>query len=126
MVERDKVRSDARLMLRAMNRRWPTTDTVKAKLINRVEDRLSDPLLGDDALSSLGRVILMAESQNQADDHLAEKNDRLDTGKPTERVSIDDERRAAARKMLAHPDLRTALIAAAEREAGSENLPPPA
>ena len=112
------VQSDAKMISMAL-RRWGLPPALKAKLISKIDAHLD---LADDGrvIAALGKVLTTMEGQNQADDHLAEKNDRLDTGKPTERVSIDDERRAATRKMLAHPELRSALIAAAEREADGE------
>ncbi len=34
------------------------------------------------------KVLVAIEQQNQADDHLTDKNDRIDTGKATETVMI--------------------------------------
>ena len=112
------IQSDAKMIGMAL-RRWGLPPALKAKLISKIDAHLD---LADDGrvIAALGKVLTTMEGQNQVDEHVSEKNARLDTGKPTERVSIDDERREATRKMLAHPELRTALITAAEREASGK------
>lgn len=72
---------------RAMRERWPTTAQIKAKIVSRAEACVDDPLIDPDTFCSVGRLVLGMEAQNQADDHLEDKNSRLDSGKATENVS---------------------------------------
>jgi hypothetical protein len=37
----------------------------------------------------VSKTLVVIEGQNQTDDHLADKNDRLDQGKLTERVAVE-------------------------------------
>lgn len=75
--------SDAVLVRRATKARWPVSDAVKAKLAAKLEDCLDREEDGR-IVASLGKVLTAMEAQNQADDHLEDKNKRLDDGKPTE------------------------------------------
>ncbi len=75
---------DRALLRRAIKERWPipdaTRDSLAAKLATVIET-------GDHReVVSAARVLIAADALNQADDHLADKNERLDAGKPTENV----------------------------------------
>lgn len=67
------------------------SDAVKAKLAAKLEDCLDREEDGR-IVASLGKVLTAMEAQNQADDHLADKNERLDSGKATEGVQFIIER----------------------------------
>jgi hypothetical protein len=79
--------SDAILVRRAAKARWPVSDAVKAKLAAKLEDCLDREEDGR-IVASLGKVLTAMEGQNQADDHLADKNARLDSGLQTENVGL--------------------------------------
>ena len=68
----------------AIRRRWPIPDELKQLLIEKAEACLH---IADNTrdVAALGKLLTAAESQNQADEHLADKNSRLDNGQPTER-----------------------------------------
>lgn len=74
---------DARLIASAIRRRWPIPDRLKALLIEKAEACLE---VADNTrdVAALGKLLTAAESQNQADEHLADKNSRIDSGKATE------------------------------------------
>lgn len=91
-------RGDLKMMASAVNRRWIIPKNVKEEM---------PAVIGTIALTSdsereriaAAKVIVAMEGQNQADDHLTDKNERLDSGKPTENnvtvlvikgVSMDD------------------------------------
>jgi hypothetical protein len=78
-------KSDGILIRRAALARWPVSAKLKAKLAAKLEDCLDREEDGR-IVASLGKVLTAMEGQNQADDHLADKNSRLDNGKATERV----------------------------------------
>lgn len=79
-------KSDALLIRRAARCRWPVSDETKKKLVERVSSALDSADEPRD-IASLGKVLTAMEAQNQADDHLQDKNDRLDSGKSTENVN---------------------------------------
>ena len=77
---------DRAMLRRAIKNRWPVPDELKAKLMGRLNDVLD---AGDPRdITSAGRIIVAAEQQNQADDHLDRKEQRLDDGQPTEGLTI--------------------------------------
>jgi hypothetical protein len=92
--------ADLKTIARALRNRWVVSPEVKAKLIARMQtiiekERIEVPtkegsvLVDGPADSNAVRaasVLAQLESQNQADDHLAEKHARLDDGKATERL----------------------------------------
>lgn len=74
---------DQKLIRRAANGRWPIPDELKQAVVNKVAQALgatSEPR----EVASLSKVVVAMEGQNQADDHLNEKNTRIDEGKGTE------------------------------------------
>ena len=77
---------DRAVVRRAIKNRWPVPDSLKAKLMGRLDEVLDT---GDPRdITSAGRIIVAAEQQNQADDHLDRKEQRLDDGQPTEGLTI--------------------------------------
>lgn len=79
-------KSDAALIRRAASARWPITDSLKRKLLDKIEAALDT---AEDArdIRGLGQVIVAMEAQRQADEHLDDKNSRLDSGKATENIA---------------------------------------
>lgn len=91
--------SDINLLRRAARERWPVPQEkrpmVVGKMLAIVEQEsttIPSPGGGEVEVSNArnqvaaARVLVAMEQQNQADEHLADKNDRLDAGKATERV----------------------------------------
>jgi hypothetical protein len=78
---------DRALVRRALKERWPVSDTMKRRLLAQVGKALRKEL-EPRALGQLGRIIITAEGQNQADEHLADKNARIDGGQATEGLDI--------------------------------------
>ena len=86
-------------MIRTLATRYPkrwggVSDEVKARVVGELVAALDEvpqvdkPEKRADIRASVARTFAMIEAQNQADDHLAEKNARLDAGKPTEGVAV--------------------------------------
>lgn len=74
-----------RVIVRTALKRWGVSDDLKARLIEKTAHALE---LAEKPreIVSIGKLLKDLESQNQADDHLADKNARLDDGKPTDAV----------------------------------------
>ena len=83
-----QVQPDAKLVQRAIRQRWNIPDKTKDAIVERMSGFVSDPLIDPDRATAAARVIVVAEGQNQADDHLREKNARLDEGKATENIAV--------------------------------------
>lgn len=76
---------DMRLIRRAL--RWKMSKEKAEKLLDHVMDLgLASDVARDAAAAA--KTVIAAEAQNQADEHLDEKNKRLDEGKPTESVGV--------------------------------------
>lgn len=75
-------RGDLRMVRRAVRKRWNVPDdkrdTIAAKVAEEAEK-------GDQTAQ---KIVLEMERQNQADEHMAEKYERLDGGKTTELVKV--------------------------------------
>lgn len=84
MTDPDKTKSDARLIRRSAVGHWPVTPALRAKLVRKIDAALDVAEDDPRSVASLGKVLTAMEAQNQADDHLEDKNKRLDDGKPTE------------------------------------------
>jgi hypothetical protein len=97
----EKDRAMTRMAMRRWPRRWRgLTDAVKDELAeslrmaNEAAQRLAandNPeiaLEGVKMIPSIVRTGVLMEAQCQADEHLADKNERLDSGKATENVGI--------------------------------------
>jgi hypothetical protein len=76
-------RSDAVLIGMAVKRRWGLTDEMKKALVDKTFASFAQAT-DERAIVGLAKVLQTMEAQNQADEHLADKNNRLDNGKPTE------------------------------------------
>lgn len=76
--------------LGSTRKRWGVDDEFKVQAVKALRVALRWSLENADHRSVRGVVDTLAriEAQNQADEHLAEKNARLDAGKPTEGVAI--------------------------------------
>lgn len=92
-------RADIRLVGRAVRKRWGVPDEARETLPRVMLDivkRDSVTVLTKDGQPvevsndreriAAAKVLVQMEQQNQADDHVAAKNERLDEGKPTENV----------------------------------------
>jgi hypothetical protein len=77
---------DANLIRRAINERWPIPEAEREKAFRKCIKMLGHRD-GRVAISAVKAIVAM-EGQNQSDDHLADKNGRLDTGKLTENVGV--------------------------------------
>lgn len=65
------LRADLRLLRRAMNNRWPVTEEFRAKVIEKIMERMADPDVETHHLNALAKTLLAAEAQNQSDEHHA-------------------------------------------------------
>lgn len=83
-----QVQPDAKLVQRAIRQRWPIPEEVRKAVVDRMAGFVADPLIDPDRAIAAARMIGVAEGQNQADDHLRDKNARLDEGKATENVAV--------------------------------------
>lgn len=82
---------DRGLLRQSIKRRWPgLDDEKKAKAITALDTALDQAQAAADydAVNGIVRTLAMIEGQHQADDHLADKNARLDGGKLTEAVKL--------------------------------------
>lgn len=80
-------RGDLKMLETAIRKRWVMPDEKKSKL----PERLCDIALysgREREQIAAARVIVAMEGQNQIDDHLMDKNSRLDSDKPTENQSV--------------------------------------
>jgi hypothetical protein len=70
--------------------RWRIPLALKDKMVGAIDWALDQAQADGDAKTVAGLVKTAAvlEAQNQADEHLAEKNKRLDDGLPTDNVTI--------------------------------------
>lgn len=77
------VPADRVLVARAAKARWQIPDELKTALVVKLGQIVVN---SDDArdVNGAARTLVAMEGQNQADDHVASKNERLDSGKPTE------------------------------------------
>lgn len=99
-TDEKRVKQDSRLAGRAVRERWPMEQGKRATLVRRLygiaEKTIVDvpvkdgvypsELHADQNAIAAARVLAQMEGQNQADEHLDDKNARLDSGQPTESV----------------------------------------
>lgn len=96
---------------RKRTKRWETTPEKRAQYLAALDAALTISLQRKNARDIRGCVETMKsiESQNQTDEHLQIKNDRLDRGDPTENIShtmTPDQRQRAEEivsRRLGHP-----------------------
>lgn len=82
---------DRGLLRQSIKRRWPGFDDAKkAKAVEALDAALDAArnAADYDAVNGIVKTMTVIEAQHQSDDHLADKNDRLDTGKLTEAVKM--------------------------------------
>jgi hypothetical protein len=99
---RDVTGRDIGLMRRAVRERWPVDDKMRAAIMERMGKIISKPAVqvmtasgkqildgpaDSNAVRAAGVIVAMVQ-QNQADDHLAEKNARIDAGLATENIQV--------------------------------------
>lgn len=97
LADPHRVRGDAQMIRRALRQRWPMSDEVRADLVNclkaivctekiEVVSKSGEPISipNHRNQAAAARVLVAMEAQNQADDHLAQKQARLDEGKPVQ------------------------------------------
>ena len=77
----------------AFKRRYPISDELKQKVLDRVEAILDDPLSTKRELVAAAKVVLAAEQQNQADEKTITDNERILAF--AERIGIRSEVEAA-------------------------------
>lgn len=80
---------DRGLLRQAARRRWPVPDQLKADSVVALDSALKLATEAKDVgeIVDVVRTVAIIEKHNQDDEHLAEKNGRIDVGKPTERVA---------------------------------------
>ncbi len=76
--------SESVLIARAA--RWPVKAEMKEKVVKELMAALSMCDSPRD-VASVTKALIAIEGQNQADEHLQDKNDRIDGGKPTESIA---------------------------------------
>ncbi len=93
------IKESAAMAKRAIRERWPVDPEIMKRVIARADALVQKTTKtvatqmgpvevdADDGALAAMKVILAANAQNQADDHLADKNARLDAGKATENVT---------------------------------------
>lgn len=93
------IKESAAMAKRAIRERWPVDPAIMRRVIARADALVQKTTKtvattmgpvevdADDGALAAMKVILAANAQNQADDHVEEKNKRLDEGKATENVT---------------------------------------
>lgn len=68
-----------------MAKRWPITAETKALVIEKANQAIHDAALENDSrtMHRYMKILVEAEKQNQADEHLQEEHERIDQGKLT-------------------------------------------
>jgi len=86
-------REDRALLLRAIRQRWPIPEATRAELMAAIVKAMTEAAEAGNARDVAGcaRVIVAADKLNQIDEHLADKNARIDAGKGTECVLLIDD-----------------------------------
>jgi hypothetical protein len=84
-------RKDRALIRTAVSRRWPVKQELREKVVDALDRAMTVAQEQGDvgAIVDVSKTLVVIEGQNQTDDHLADKNDRLDQGKLTERVAVE-------------------------------------
>lgn len=78
------VPSDVNLVRRAAKERWPIPEHKRAVIAERLVDIVETNADARNQTAA-ARVLASMDGLNQTDEHLEDKNARLDAGKPTER-----------------------------------------
>ena len=82
-------RAAVRRVANQAGKRWAVTDEFKAELIQALRAATAIAMANGVSrdINDCVKTAAVLEGQNQADQHLDEKNARLDEGKPTESVA---------------------------------------
>jgi hypothetical protein len=82
---------DRGLLRQAARRRWAVPDELRDESVAALGRALqvARDATDVDQIVDVVRTIAVLEDQNQKDEHLAEKNARIDAGKPTERIGSE-------------------------------------
>lgn len=78
---------DAKLVARALRNRWPIPEHMRPKIVNRLVDIATASTDDGDAIKAAG-VLRTMDADNLTAEIEAEKNARLDAGKPTQAVQM--------------------------------------
>jgi len=79
-------RAEAVMITRAINARWPIANDDKRRIKQKLMDALEVSETPRD-VAAISKTLVAMEGQNQADDHVADKNGRLNVGLPTEVIA---------------------------------------
>lgn len=74
------------MVMTALKRRYPIKAETIKRILEHTDRILSEEILDADTVYKLARIVVEMEKQNQADEHLRDKNERLDSGRPTEHI----------------------------------------
>lgn len=88
MQDKTYEKKDAAMVGRAIKQRWPIPEDLKAEVIAEARRMLTDQSADRRARAAAMKIVIESDKLNQADEHLAAKNERLDGGKPTEAQKI--------------------------------------
>jgi hypothetical protein len=103
LADPHREQSDINLIRRAVRERWPVPAAMKVEVVERLRTIVAKTEVqvmtkeglamldgpADSNANAAARVLVAMDGLNQADDHLADKNKRMDEGKPTERVAVE-------------------------------------
>lgn len=78
---------DARMVARALKNRWPIPDHMRPKIVERLVDIATQSPDDSDAIKAAS-VLRTMDGDNLTAEIEAEKNARLDAGKPTQAVQM--------------------------------------
>jgi len=78
---------DARLVARALKNRWPIPDHMRPKIVDRLVDIATASPDDSDAIKAAS-VLRTMDGDNLTAEIEAEKNARIDAGKPTQAVQM--------------------------------------
>jgi len=81
-------RADLALVRRAIQARWNIPEHLRSLVPEAMAEILASP--ASEARDRIGaaKVVVAMEGQNQTDDLATDKNERLDNGQATERVTV--------------------------------------
>lgn len=78
---------DAKLLKRALRERWPIPEKIRPRIVERLVDIVDQSPDDGDAIKAAS-VLRSMDSDNLAAVIEANKNERLDTGKPTQAIQM--------------------------------------
>jgi hypothetical protein len=78
----------AKMALRSVRERWPIPAEERVRVVASMT-RIATASADVRAAATAARVLASMDGLNQADEHLADKNERIDSGKATDRIAVD-------------------------------------